>query len=361
MNLKQWMAAASLAPVLAACGGDGDPPPAPAVRLCPQTIDYNTVFIGGSGSGELVKVQLDTTKMTYRMTYLASPVPTTTGTVQPTRDTAPANVVDGTLADETGLPTVKLNQCTFRMQNASLDPNRPARLFLGEGVLGGAIPGATIQFDGVIGVGKITKTTFPYYPFISFVAGNRPDEDRRQVQPARLSPGAVAELPAGGARPAGDDQRGRELCRNRQLRQEERRAAACIERDREPAVHAAARCAGVPVAQLPAADSADARGGRSGEGRQGDPDRRQAAQPVRADLHPHRRGQRGSHARPAERGRRIGHLVPGFRRRRSRKARRTASTRASTARSTTARPRSSARRPRCSIRSMRRRPRLRVR
>ncbi|VWC67866.1 DUF2957 domain-containing protein [Burkholderia lata] len=168
MNLKQWMAAASLAPVLAACGGDGDPPPAPVVRLCPQTIDYNTVFIGGSGSGELVKVQLDTTKMTYRMTYLASPVPTTTGTVQPTRDTAPANVVDGTLADETGLPTVKLNQCTFRMQNASLDPSRPARLFLGEGVLGGAIPGATIQFNGVIGVGKIPQTTFPYYPFISF-------------------------------------------------------------------------------------------------------------------------------------------------------------------------------------------------
>ncbi|HIH2619635.1 MULTISPECIES: DUF2957 domain-containing protein [Burkholderia] len=168
MNVKHWMVAASLAPVLAACGGDGDPPPAPVVRLCPQTIDYNTVFIGGSGSGELVKVQLDTTKMTYRMTYLASPVPATTGTVQPTRDTAPANVVDGTLADETGLPTVKLNQCTFRMQNASLDPSRPARLFLGEGVLGGAIPGATIQFDGVIGVGKITKTTFPYYPFISF-------------------------------------------------------------------------------------------------------------------------------------------------------------------------------------------------
>ncbi|MGR3908145.1 DUF2957 domain-containing protein [Burkholderia sp. SR8] len=168
MNVKNWMAAASLAPVLVACGGDGDPPPAPVVRLCPQTIDYNTVFIGGSGSGELVKVQLDTTKMTYRMTYLASPVPTAAGTVQPTRDAAPANVVDGALADETGLPTVKLNQCTFRMQNASLDPSRPARLFLGEGVLGGAIPGATIQFDGVIGVGRIPKTTFPYYPFISF-------------------------------------------------------------------------------------------------------------------------------------------------------------------------------------------------
>ncbi|OXI97001.1 MULTISPECIES: DUF2957 domain-containing protein [Burkholderia] len=200
MNLKQWMAAASLAPVLAACGGDGDPPPAPVVRLCPQTIDYNTVFVGGSGSGELVKVQLDTTKMTYRMTYLASPVPTTTGTVQPTRDTAPANVVDGTLADETGLPTVKLNQCTFRMQNASLDPNRPARLFLGEGVLGGAIPGATIQFDGVIGVGKITKTTFPYYPFISFssletdltkIAGKYNQLGYRQVPSQSFQPVAL--------------------------------------------------------------------------------------------------------------------------------------------------------------------------
>ncbi|MBR8312696.1 DUF2957 domain-containing protein [Burkholderia dolosa] len=168
MNVKLWMAAAALAPVLAACGGDGDPPPAPVVRLCPQTIDYNTVFVGGSGSGELVKVQLDTTKLTYRITYLASPVPIATGTVQPTRDAAPANVVDGTLTEETGLPTAKLNQCTFRMQNASLDPSRPARLFLGEGVLGGAIPGATIQFDGVIGVGRIPKTTFPYYPFISF-------------------------------------------------------------------------------------------------------------------------------------------------------------------------------------------------
>ncbi|MBN3791127.1 DUF2957 domain-containing protein [Burkholderia sp. Ac-20353] len=168
MDFKHWMAAAAFAPVLAACGGDGDPPPAQVVRLCPQTIDYNTVFVGGSGSGELVKVQLDTTQMTYRITYLASPVPVTTGTVQPTRDAAPANVVNGTLTDETGLPTVKLNQCTFRMQNASLDPTRPARLFLGEGVLGGSIPGSTIQFDGVIGVGKIPKTTYPYYPFISF-------------------------------------------------------------------------------------------------------------------------------------------------------------------------------------------------
>ena len=142
------------------------------------------------------------------------------------------------------------------------------------------------------------------------VAGNRPDEDRWHVQPARLSPGAIAELPAGGARPAGDDQRGRQLYGNRQLRQEERRTAAGVERDREPAVHAAPRCAGIPVAQLPAADSADARRARSGEGRQGDSDRRQAAQPARAGFHPHWRRERGPHARSSERGRRIGHLVP---------------------------------------------------
>ncbi|AOK38728.1 DUF2957 domain-containing protein [Burkholderia cenocepacia] len=200
MKMKHWMVAATLAPVLAACGGDGDPPPAPVVRLCPQTIDYNTVFIGGSGSGELVKVQLDTTKMTYRLTYLASPIPVTTGTVQPTREAAPANVVDGTLADETGLPTIKLNQCTFRMQNASLDPNQPARLFLGEGVLGGTIPGAAIQFDGVIGVGQIPKTTFPYYPFISFssletdiskVAGTYNQLGYHQVPSQNFTPVAV--------------------------------------------------------------------------------------------------------------------------------------------------------------------------
>jgi hypothetical protein len=168
MYWQKWMTLAALAPMLTACGGDADPPPAPVVRLCPQTLDYSTVFTGGAGSGELVKVQLDTTKMTFQITYLASPIPVTTGTVQPTRDAAPNNVLSGTLTDETGLPTVKLNQCTFRLNNASLDPNRPARFFVGEGVMGGAIPGATIQFDGVIGVGEVPKTTFPIYPFIAF-------------------------------------------------------------------------------------------------------------------------------------------------------------------------------------------------
>lgn len=197
MIKRQWIAASLFAPMLASCGGADDPPPTPSAPLCAQQIDYGTAFFGGSGSGELVKVQLDTTKLTYRITYLASPVPATTGTVSPTRDTTPNNVLSGTLTDETALPTQKLNQCTFRLNAASLDPARPARLFLGKGVLGGTIPGATIQFDGVIGVGQIPKTTFPYYPFISFsqletdpskIAGSYNQLGYHQVPSQRFAP-----------------------------------------------------------------------------------------------------------------------------------------------------------------------------
>ncbi|TAM55307.1 MAG: DUF2957 domain-containing protein [Paraburkholderia sp.] len=169
MIWRSLLSMALAAFALAACGGSGGDPPAPvATRLCPPAIDYNTVFTGGAGSGELVQVQLDTTAMTYKITYLASPVPVTKGTVLPTRATAPNNVASGTLMQETLLPTAKLNQCAFRLNDASLDPARPARVFLGEGVLGGTIPGAQIAFAGVAGVGVVPDTTFPYYPFIAF-------------------------------------------------------------------------------------------------------------------------------------------------------------------------------------------------
>ncbi|WP_206957939.1 DUF2957 domain-containing protein [Trinickia acidisoli] len=169
MIWRSLLSIALAALVLSACGASGGDPPAPiATRLCPQSIDYDTVFTGGAGSGELVQVQVDTTAMTYKITYLASPVPVTTGTVSPTRSSAPNNVVSGTLTQETLLPAAKLNECAFRLNNASLDATRPARVFLGEGVLGGTIPGAEISFDGVAGVGVVPDTTFPYYPFIAF-------------------------------------------------------------------------------------------------------------------------------------------------------------------------------------------------
>ncbi|TGP12996.1 DUF2957 domain-containing protein, partial [Mesorhizobium sp. M2D.F.Ca.ET.233.01.1.1] len=103
------------------------------------TLDYTTVYTGGGGDGELVKLQLDTTKMTWQVTYVESPIPATTGTVVPTRA---GQTASGTLTQETLLPTKKLNQCAFRLNGASLDPNRPARIFVGEGVAGGTIPGA---------------------------------------------------------------------------------------------------------------------------------------------------------------------------------------------------------------------------
>ncbi|RDV00545.1 DUF2957 domain-containing protein [Trinickia dinghuensis] len=171
MMWRSLLSTALAALILPACGGGsggGDPPAPVATRLCPQAVDYSTVFTGGAGSGELVQVQLDTTAMTYKITYLASPVPVTKGTVLPTRSSAPNNVVSGTLTQETLLPTEKLNQCAFRLNDASLDPTRPARVFLGEGVLGGTIPGAEIAFAGVAGVGVVPDTTFPYYPFIAF-------------------------------------------------------------------------------------------------------------------------------------------------------------------------------------------------
>jgi hypothetical protein len=169
MMWRSVLSTAVAALLLPACGSGGGDPPAPVVtRLCPQATDYGTVFTGGAGSGELVQVQIDTTAMTYKITYLASPVPVTKGTVLPTRSSAPSNVVTGRLTQETSLPTAKLNQCAFRLNDASLDPNQPARVFLGEGVLGGTIPGAQISFAGVAGVGVVPDTTFPYYPFIAF-------------------------------------------------------------------------------------------------------------------------------------------------------------------------------------------------
>jgi hypothetical protein len=166
MKWKFLAAIAMTAPLITACGGGGSTPAAPPpTALCPTTLDYSTVYTGGGGDGELAKLQLDTTKMTWQVTYVESPIPEATGTVTPTRAGMTAS---GTLTQETALPTAKLNQCAYRLNGASLDPTRPARVFVGEGVAGGTIPGAQIQYGGVLGVGAVPNTTFPYYPFIGF-------------------------------------------------------------------------------------------------------------------------------------------------------------------------------------------------
>lgn len=161
------LAMACAAPFISACSGGGGSESQPLVEaaLCPSSVDYNTVYTGGGGDGELVKLQIDTTKMTWQITFVESPVPKTTSTAAPTRA---GTTQSGTLTQETLLPTQKLNNCAFRLNGASLDPNRPARIFLGMGIVGGTIPGAEIQYGGLLGQGAIPDTTFPYYPFIAF-------------------------------------------------------------------------------------------------------------------------------------------------------------------------------------------------
>ncbi|MCQ8216271.1 DUF2957 domain-containing protein [Burkholderia pseudomallei] len=162
------LAMACAAPFISACSGGGggsESQPLVEAALCPSSVDYNTVYTGGGGDGELVKLQIDTTKMTWQITFVESPVPKTTGTAAPTRA---GTTQSGTLTQETLLPTQKLNNCAFRLNGASLDPNRPARIFLGMGIVGGTIPGAEIQYGGLLGQGAIPDTTFPYYPFIAF-------------------------------------------------------------------------------------------------------------------------------------------------------------------------------------------------
>jgi hypothetical protein len=183
---------------MSACGGGGSSsPPLVQASLCPTSLDYSTVYTGGGGDGELVKLQLDTTKMTWQVTYVESPIPVTTGTVTPTRQ---GQVATGTLTHETGLPTAQLNQCAYQLNGASLDPNRPARVFIGEGVAGGTIPGAEIQYSGTAGIGVVPETTFPYYPFIGFttietnlanVAGTYNELGYHQVPSQNFLPAAV--------------------------------------------------------------------------------------------------------------------------------------------------------------------------
>lgn len=192
---------ASLAMTLAACGGGGSSDDAPRTAtqappqcaatntcpaqgpvtlggppgsLCPAALDYGTTFTGGSGAGELVKLRFDTAARTYELEIVESPVPKQPGSVSPTR----AGVTfTGTFAYLTSLPTAEQNRCAISLQTATasdgtsqanIDGTRPPVIFLGNGVAGGGIPGATISYPGVLGLGAIPATTFPFYPVLAF-------------------------------------------------------------------------------------------------------------------------------------------------------------------------------------------------
>ncbi|WP_175962205.1 DUF2957 domain-containing protein [Burkholderia pyrrocinia] len=187
-------------PFVAGCGGGDDPGPInvpqcsgsacgpsgaitqpPVVtKLCPDSLDYTTTYTGGAGSGEYVKVKFDTTKLTYQMQFIESSVPTSAGQVNNTRA---GLTISGAFHHPTNLPTAEQNRCAFVLDSGATSDGAysvtikrtdPPMLFVGNGVVGGGIPGATIAFQGIEPIpgfvlGVVPSRTFDFYPFIGFV------------------------------------------------------------------------------------------------------------------------------------------------------------------------------------------------
>ncbi|AKV01238.1 Autotransporter adhesin [Labilithrix luteola] len=150
------------------------PPP-----LCPTALDYTTTYTGGSISGEYVKIRFDTAESTYRLQFVESWIPTTAGTMEPTRA---GKTIHGTFTHPTTLPSSEQNRCTFVLQDGqtddgtytvTIDPKTPPTIFVGNDVVTGAIPGATISSPGIsanpsIVVGVIPARTFASFLFLAF-------------------------------------------------------------------------------------------------------------------------------------------------------------------------------------------------
>ncbi|AOJ29342.1 hypothetical protein WJ12_31665 [Burkholderia seminalis] len=164
-----------------ACGSSGAETTPPVVtKLCPDALDYTTTYTGGAGSGEYVKVKFDTTKLTYQMQFIESSVPTSAGQVNNTRA---GLTISGAFHHPTNLPTAEQNRCAFVLDSGATSDgayavtiNRadPPMLFVGNGVVGGGIPGATIAFKGIdlgapLPIGYVPSRTFDFYPFIGFI------------------------------------------------------------------------------------------------------------------------------------------------------------------------------------------------
>ncbi|MCL6467369.1 MAG: DUF2957 domain-containing protein, partial [Ralstonia sp.] len=170
---------------VAQCSGSSCPPsgavttPSTPTSLCPAALDYTTTYTGGSGSGEYIKVKFDTSKNTYQMQFLESSVPTSAGQVNTTRK---GLTINGTFVHPTNLPTPEQNRCAFVLQSGktadnsyaiTVNPQDPPMLFVGQGIVGGGIPGATIQFAGIqpipgVVIGAVPSRTFDFYPFLGF-------------------------------------------------------------------------------------------------------------------------------------------------------------------------------------------------
>ena len=165
------------------CPTQGPPPQGTVASLCPATADIgNTTYLGGAGSGEVVSLNINATAMTYPLSWLESPTPLATGNVTPTR--VGVKITGSVAHPPTGaLPTAEQIRCAFILEpgtgsgpngtyNTTADFNtaNPPTIFIGQGVAGGGIPGATIQFAGILGLGAVDNRHFDFYPFLGFAS-----------------------------------------------------------------------------------------------------------------------------------------------------------------------------------------------
>jgi hypothetical protein len=164
------------------CGVQGPPVQGANGALCPANADIGkSTYLGGAGSGEVVMLNIDAVKMTYTLKFLESPIPLTAGEVDTTRA---GLQVSGAVAHPPAgtLPNAEQTRCAFMLTPATgtasdgstyttaFTPTNPPMVFVGQGVAGGGIPGATISFGGLFGQGAINSRTFDFYPFLGFAS-----------------------------------------------------------------------------------------------------------------------------------------------------------------------------------------------
>jgi Protein of unknown function (DUF2957) len=150
-----------------------------ATQLCPANADIvKSTYLGGTGAGEIASINIDAVNSKYTLRWYDSPVPTSAGQVTNTR--AGLTVTGAVTHPPTGaLPTAEQLRCAFVLLPAStadgsyttpFNQANPPMVFVGMGVAGGGVPGATLQFNGVLGVGAVPKRTFDFYPFLAFAS-----------------------------------------------------------------------------------------------------------------------------------------------------------------------------------------------
>jgi hypothetical protein len=168
----------------ASCGVQGPPSQtADTSTLCPANADIvKSTYLGGAGSGEVVSLNIDAVKMTYTLKFFDSPIPVAAGNVDNTR--ANTTVTGAVMHPPAGmLPNAEQTRCAFMLTPASgtapstgstyttpFSSTNPPIVFVGKGVAGGGIPGATISYSGPAGIGSVNSRSFDFYPFLGFAS-----------------------------------------------------------------------------------------------------------------------------------------------------------------------------------------------